>query len=399
MKIVDVAEFYSATSGGVRTYVDRKFTAAARCGHTLTVIAPGRENRVEQRAGGKLIWLRAPQLPADKNYHMFWSAADVWSILDAEAPDVVEGSSPWRGGWLVGRWDGAMARRAARVLFMHADPVAVYPQTLLGHWLPAAAIDRMFGWFWRYLRRLEARFDGCVVAGAWLADRFRQHGLQRLHAVPFGVETAIFRPGLQDDAMRRAMLAQCGLRPDAALLVTIGRHHPEKRVPMLIQALTLAQQARPVGLVVIGDGLAHGAVLAAARRARHVHVAGRITDRDHLARMLASADGLLHGSSAETYGFVVAEALCCGTPVIVPDGGGARDLAHPDYAEIYPPGDRRAAAAAILRLLDRSHDAMRRAALDAAGRIGDLDGHFDRLFALYAHLAAARRAHATEPAA
>lgn len=392
MKIVDVAEFYAATSGGVRTYIDRKFGAAARCGHALTVIAPGRENRVERRAGGQLIWLRAPPLPVDKNYHMFWRAEDVWRILDAEAPDVVEGSSPWRGGWLVGAWSGAASRRAARMLFMHADPVAVYPQTLLGHLLSPAAIDRTFGWFWSYLRRLEARFDGCIVAGAWLEDRFHQHGLRRLHTVPFGVETRIFRPGLRDEAIRRAMMERCGLGPEAALLITVGRHHPEKRVPMLIDALTLAQQARPVGLYIVGDGLAHGAVQAGAARARHVHVAGRIEDREHLARLLAGAEGLLHGSSAETYGFVVAEALCCGTPVVVPDGGGAHDLARPDCAEIYPAGDRRAAGEAILRLLARDPAAMTCAALEAGGRIGDLDGHFDRLFALYGELASAKRA-------
>ena len=391
MKIVDVAEFYSATSGGVRTYIDRKFAAAARSGHVLTVIAPGREDRVEQRDGGRLVWLKAPVLPVDKNYHVFWRAEDVWRVLDAEAPDVVEGSSPWRGGWLVGAWQGPVARRAARVLFMHADPVAVYPQTLLGHLLSPGTIDRLFGWFWSYLRRLESRFDGCVVAGAWLADRFRQHGLLRLHAVPFGVETRIFRPGLRDEALRQAMLERCGLGPEAALMITIGRHHPEKRVPMLIQALTVAQQSRPVGLTVVGDGLAHGAVLAGAARARHVHVAGRVTDRDHLARMVASADGLLHGSSAETYGFVVAEALCCGTPVIVPDGGGARDLAQPASAEIYKAGDRRGAGEAILRLLARDPVAMHDAALEAGATIGDLDEHFDRLFALYGELAAAKR--------
>jgi alpha-1,6-mannosyltransferase len=392
VKIVDVAEFYSATSGGVRTYIDRKFSAAARCGHDLTVIAPGREDRVERRAGGKLIWLRAPPLPVDKTYHMFWRAEDVWRILDQEAPDVVEGSSPWRGGWLVGNWRGSAARRAARVLFMHADPIAVYPQTLLGHLLSPIAIDRIFSWFWSYLRRLEMRFDGCVVAGVWLAERFRQHGLRRLHAVPFGVETRIFRSGLRDEATRRASLARCGLEGDAALMITIGRHHPEKRIPMLIGALTLAQKARPIGLAIVGDGLAHRAVLAAAARARHVFVAGRIADRDHLARLLASADGLLHGSSAETFGFVVAEALCCGTPVVVPDGGGACDLARPSYAEIYAAGDRRAAGDAILRLLARDPTALSNAAAEAGSRIGDLDGHFDRLFALYEGLASAKRA-------
>ena len=67
MKIVDVAEFYSATSGGVRTYVDQKFLAAAAQGHSLIVIAPGKEKREETREGGRLIWVKAPQMPFDPN--------------------------------------------------------------------------------------------------------------------------------------------------------------------------------------------------------------------------------------------------------------------------------------------------------------------------------------------
>ena len=52
MRIVDVNEFYSPTGGGVRTYVDRKMGILADLGHELIVVAPGREDRVEERPGG-----------------------------------------------------------------------------------------------------------------------------------------------------------------------------------------------------------------------------------------------------------------------------------------------------------------------------------------------------------
>jgi alpha-1,6-mannosyltransferase len=388
VKIVDISEFYSPTGGGVRNYVDQKFKAAARHHHSLTVIAPGTENRVETREGGRLVWVKTPQLPFDRNYRMFWSAKDVWRIIDDEAPDVVEGSSPWRGGWIAARWQG----RAAKMLFMHADPVAVYPQTLLSGLMSPPTIDKLFGWYWSYLRRLNACFDGCVVSGSWLAARFADHGLHNLHVVPFGVETAWFGPGLRDNALRSAMLEKCGLGPDAALLVNIGRHHPEKRVGTAIDAVTKAQKSRPVGLYVIGDGLIHARVRARAARASHVHVAGWVKDRGTLARMIASADALLHCSSAETYGFVVAEALCCGTPVIAPNAGGAGDLAADDYAQTYPPGDSSAAAKAILELLGRDRATLSSAAFEAGKqRVGDIENHFEKLFAVYAQAAQNKR--------
>jgi alpha-1,6-mannosyltransferase len=391
VKIVDISEFYSPTGGGVRNYVDQKYKAAARHHHSLTVIAPGTKNSIEAREGGKLVWVKAPQLPFDRNYRMFWRAEDVWRIIDDEAPDVVEGSSPWRGGWIAARWKGA----AAKMLFMHADPVAVYPQTLLSGLISPSVIDKLFGWYWSYLRRLNACFDGCVVSGSWLAARFAGHGLHHLHVVPFGVETAWFGPGLRDNTLRAAMLEECGLGPDAALLINIGRHHPEKRVDVAIEAVSRAQQSRPVGLYVVGDGLIHSRVRAKAARAAHIPVAGWVKDRAQLARMVASADALLHCSTAETFGFVVAEALCCGTPVIVPDAGGAGDLAAAEYAETYAPGDPNSAAKAILDLLARDRAVLSCAALEAARRVGDIESHFEKLFALYAQVAQSKRA---EPA-
>ncbi len=380
MKIVDISEFYSPTGGGVRQYVNRKFLAAARHGHDLVVIAPGTEDRVEMRVGGKIVWIKTPQLPFDANYRMFWSKRAVFAAIDAEAPDVLEGSSPWRGGWLAAKWPG----KAVKLLFMHADPVAVYPQTLLMGKMKPATIDKLFGWYWAYLRRLAGHFDGTVVAGSWLAKRFARYGLRNLHVAPFGVETSWFKPGLRDEALRTAMLAQCGLGPEAALVLNIGRHHPEKRVHTLIDAVSIAQQDRAIGFYVVGDGFIHGSIKTKAESAAHVHLAGWLKDRTTLARVLASADVLLHGSSAETYGFAVAEALCCGTPVVVPNSGGAADLASAAYAETYTPGDAAAAAKSLLALLERDRTVLSAAAAEAAKRrIGDLDSHFDTLFALF----------------
>jgi alpha-1,6-mannosyltransferase len=109
--------------------------------------------------------------------------------------------------------------------------------------------------------------------------------------------------------------------------------------------------------------------------------------------MVASADALLHCSTAETFGFVVAEALCCGTPVIVPDAGGAGDLAAPEYAETYIPGNAKSAARAILRLLERDRAGLTCAALDVGKRrIGDIGGHFEKLFTVYEHAIRCKRA-------
>jgi alpha-1,6-mannosyltransferase len=385
MKIADVSAFYSEQGGGVRTYVHQKLAASARLGHTTVIIAPGHADREDIHPGGKIVWVKAPVLPVDKRYHMFLSAAGVTRILDREQPDVVEGSTPWYAGWIAGHWRGP----AVKSLVMHADPVAVYAHTLLGARLGFARVDRLFGWFWRYLRRLNAPFDCTVVAGEWLARRFTAFGLKGVTTIPFGIDRGFFHGGMRDPALRARMLAACGLPESAKLLLTVGRHHPEKRLPVLIAAVGKVNKSQPdsVGLYLVGDGLSRARIDRAAAAVPHVHVAGQVPDRAEVARMMASADAVIHGSGCETFGLSVAEALCCGAPIIVPDTGGAFDFAGADYAEVYPLGDADGAAKAIVRLFARDRDSLARAALKGAElRIGTADAHFDQLFALYESL-------------
>jgi alpha-1,6-mannosyltransferase len=122
-----------------------------------------------------------------------------------------------------------------------------------------------------------------------------------------------------------------------------------------------------------------------------VHVAGRISDQKKLAGVLASADALIHGSAAETFGLALAEALCSGTPLIVPDAGASATFAAPGYAETYKTGDARDAAAAILRLLAQDRATLSRAAsAAAAAKVSTIEQHFETLFGIYERVVAAR---------
>ena len=349
MKIVDVCGFYSEAGGGVKSYVRQKFEAARRHGHELIVIAPGAETRREP---------------------------------DEAAPDFVEGSSPWRGGWLAGRWPG----RAARALVFHQDFVAGYPMTFVDRWMAPAGVDRMFSPYWAYLRRLSSRFDATVTGGEWLAQRLAGFGLANPVSISLGIEAGRFSPTLRDQALRTHMLERCGVGPEGKLLIAVGRFHPEKRHRVIIEGFARANATRgDLGLVLAGDGLARAAVERAAARAGNVYLAGAISDRSLLARLYASADLLVHGSAAETYGLVVAEAIASGLAVVVPDRGGAADLARRGRSKLYATGDPASCAASILAALAGEADA------PSKPPPGSVDDHFTALFALYERLAAARR--------
>ena len=394
MRVVDVAEFYSPTGGGVRTYIDRKFEAAARLGHELFVIAPGPEDRFEPRGQGGLIQVRCPGLPFDANYHMFWDAKPVHRWLDKLSPDLVEASSPWRGAWIVANWPAPVAR----AMFMHADPVAIYPQRWLASIASPQRIDQLFDWFWSYLRKLTGRFASVVTGGHWLGRRFEQHGLAAVTSIPLGVDRDSFSPRLRDERLRSNLLRACSCPDDAKLALAVGRFHPEKRWPMVIEATTRARAEASIGLVVVGDGIDRARVLRAAAGKAYVHLVPPIRDRGLLAAHLASADVLVHGCDSETFGLLPAEAMASGLPLVGPDRGGFADLAQPAISETYRSGDTEAAAAAILRLLARDPCALKAAAIEAAAGVRPDNDHFADLFEHYQAVADRTWSRAERPA-
>lgn len=386
MRIVDVAEFYSPTGGGVRSYIDRKFEAAAEAGHELYVVVPAANDGFEPRDAGGVVLVRSPQLPFDPNYHMFWHAAPVHRCLDELRPDLVEASSPWRGAWIVAQWPSA----TPRAMFFHADPVASYPHRWLSPFLARDRIDQLFEWFWAYLRRLAGRFDSVVVGGDWLALRLDIQGVEAVRSIPLGIDRGVFSPTARDHRLRAELLDACSLPESANLILGVGRFHAEKRWPMVISAASAVGREIPLGLVIVGDGVDRARVRHAAEGEPHVHLMPPIRDRKSLAALLASGDALLHGCESETFGLVPAEALASGLPLIVPDRGGCAHLAHPSFAETYRAGDTPAATDATRRLLVRDQPVLKAAALEAAAQVrGDFE-HFEGLFQHYGILAQSR---------
>jgi alpha-1,6-mannosyltransferase len=386
MKIVDVCAFYAPRGGGVKTYVDRKLKAAEVYGHEIVVIAPGEQRATEMRGShARIEWVPGPRMPFDRNYRYFADQETVHVLLDRLQPDLVEASSPWRTAEAVASWRGA----APRVLFMHADPLAAYAYRWFGPVARRETIDRGFDWFWRHLRRLDARYDLVVSPSRSLADRLAEGGLRHVATHPLGIVPGEFSPVRRDLALRAELLQRCGgLAPDATLLIGLGRHAPEKRWPMVVDACMVAGVERPIGLVLVGDGRDRARVVRHVGENPHVLLLAPVTDRPALARLLASADAMIHGCEAETFCLVAAEARAAGLPLIAPDLGGAADQARESGGELYRAADAGSAAEAVLRLIDRNIPELGARARTEAGHVRTLDRHFADLFAAYEGIAA-----------
>jgi alpha-1,6-mannosyltransferase len=385
MRIVDVCAFYAPSGGGVRTYVDAKLRAAARFGHEVIIIAPGKEHATVRRGPGALVvTIPSPLLPVDRRYRYFNDERALHAELDAWQPDHVEASSPWSSATMVGRWQGA----ASRSLVMHSDPLAAYAYRWLGGVVSTDRIDRWFGWFWRHLRGLGRMFDTVVCANAQLAERLREGGLENSETVRMGVEAGLFSPSLRSSTLREEALCGLGLDPSATLLLGIGRFSAEKRWNMVLRAVGEVGRRRPVGMLLVGDGSKRVGLELLANRTRHVAVLPRITDRGELARLLASADALVHGCEAETFCMVAAEARASGVPLIVPDRGATVDQLANGAGTLFRAGSQISLERAIRRFLDRGPE-LQRAAAVRSSHVRTMDEHFAELFARYAQIATA----------
>jgi alpha-1,6-mannosyltransferase len=388
LRIVDLCEFFSDRGGGVRSYLERMGRAARDAGHELTVVAPGAADGVTEREGMRLVRYAAPPMPYDPTYRVPWRL-DVMRRLAREArPDVVQISSPFAPA-LAAR---TLGDDCVRVYVHHSDPIGCYVRPVLERALPTPVSECIEYAAWGWHRSIARHCDATVVAGHWLETELTELGCERVITVPFGITRSDLGSHCRNEAMRARLLGPLFSDPRAVLVLIAGRLSMDKRQALLVDALQRVQRERPVALVVLGDGPERRRLEQRARGLGNATFLPFTRDRAELAGVLASVDLLLHGSVAETYGFVIAETLASGTPVVVPRAGGAGAFAHPDYAETYEAQDGAAEVArAVQRLLARPRDGLASAALRAAATLPSSERHFEQLFALYTRLVADKR--------
>jgi alpha-1,6-mannosyltransferase len=377
MKIVDICAFYSPRGGGVKTYVGQKLAVAERMGQDITILAPADEDAViEFGPCARIQTIASPRFPLDRKYWYFGDEQALHAALDILAPDFVEASSPWRSPLMVANW----RPETPKALVMHADPLSAYAYRWLEPLVSREMIDRQFVRYWDHLRQLGRRYDAVVCASEDLASRMKAGGVGNVVTVPMGVEAQRFSASKRNGNLRASLLAQCGLDPDATLLVAAGRLAPEKRLPMLVEAVTIAGRHRQLGLAIFGEGRDDANILRSIGGNPHIRLFRPERDRERFASILASADAFLHGCEAETFCMTAAEASASGIPVIVPDRGGAADFARGGMGLSFRAADRADLVRAILCLPDSF------AACSTGCGARAMGDHFAALFAIYQNL-------------
>jgi alpha-1,6-mannosyltransferase len=300
MHLADLTLFFAPHSGGVKRYLLAKrayFATQAHVRHSLLV--PGPQTR--ESASG-LFEIASAAIPFGAGYRLPLCMRPWADRLATLRPDVIEVADPYQLAWMALRVADRLGVPA--VAFAHSDLAR-----LLGDRI-APALGRAAG---AYVRRLYRRFDLVLAPSRLIAERLADLGVAHVGVQPLGVDGDVFHPSRADANLR----AELGLDADKRLLVFAGRMAREKDVPLLLR--TFARLGAPYHLLLVGGER---------REALSANVTMWPYQQDslQLARLLASADALIHAGRHETFGMIIIEAMACGLPVIAVRAGAVTEL-------------------------------------------------------------------------
>ncbi|CAL9622917.1 glycosyltransferase family 1 protein [Streptomyces sp. Tu 3180] len=369
MRVVIVTESFPPDVNGVAHCALQTARHLVDRGHTPVVVAPATAGGApDDEAPCPVVRVPSLPLPGYPQVRVALPSRRLAATIAEHRADVVHLAGPFVLGV---RGMAAATRLGLPAVAVYQTDLAGYARTYMGAGEAAA---------WRRLRSVHAAADLTLApSGAALRD-LEAHGVPRVKLWPRGVDTARFRPGLRDAALRRT------LAPNGELVVGyVGRLAPEKQVELLAGACALPG----VRVVVVGDGPSRPGLEQALPGALFL---GRRTG-DELARLFASLDVFVHTGPFETFCQTVQEAMASGVPVVAPAAGGPLDLvAHGRTGLLVPPRDADAVRDAVWAL---AADPGLRAAYGATGR-ATVEGRTwaavgDQLIGHYADVLAGRR--------
>ena len=333
MKILYCTNFYTKTSGGVRTYLHAIGDELRRRGLPFRLVVPGSEDDIREDPGedSRVYVVKSPRFPVNREYRMILPldflppfSFRLGEIIRREQPDVVEISDLWTliylGRALRNRpvWFGlgkrclvaGFAHDRLSDYMMHYSPKSVATKTML----------RFSRWYLRsvYLPCYDLILANSEYTARELRDASAGNSRPGIYVVGLGVDVRIFSPSHRDESFRKSLLSgEAGF-----LLLYAGRLSREKGLDRLMAAMgDLSNTGRAdIRLLVVGDGSLRGMIERS--KPDNVSLLGHVSDRSRLAKIYASCDAFITPSVREGFGIAQLEAMASGVPVICPDVAG-----------------------------------------------------------------------------
>jgi alpha-1,6-mannosyltransferase len=297
--IADITMFYAPASGGVRTYLDAKHRRLGiRPGIRHSLLIPGSSSSEQDG----IYTVPAPALPFGKGYRFPLRLAPWRNVLHDLQPDLIEVGDPYLTAWAA--LDARRQLDVPVIGFYHSD-------------LPLLVSNRMGNWLTTnveaYVSKLYGNFDRVLAPSRIMADKLTGLGVKNVFVQPLGVDLQTFNPAARDPGLR----AELAIDESTHLLIFAGRGSREKNLPVLLDCMK--RLGRRYHLLLVGSSMP-AAVPA------NVTVIDEFCPAPQVARLMASADALLHAGDQETFGLVILEAMASGIPVVAVAAGAFREI-------------------------------------------------------------------------
>ena len=312
VKILHVVSSVDPSFGGVAESIVRRGEKLVEMGHQVEVAS-----------------LDSPDNPAIQDYplplHALGPGKTAWCYSPRLIPWLRDNCRRFDAVVVDGLWQfhGVATREALRGTNV---PYFVFPHGMLDPWFkttyPLKHLKKWLFWPWaeyRVLRDARAVLFTCEEERKLARQSFWLYKVTE-QVVPFGTAS----PPTNKEELRQTFLTTYPQLAGKRILLFLSRIHVKKGCDMLIEAFgRIAQQNHDVHLAIAGP--CEPALLAALKA--QVTALG-LTERVHWLGMLKGPLkwGALHASSAftlpshqENFGIAVAEALGCGTPVLISD--------------------------------------------------------------------------------
>jgi glycosyltransferase involved in cell wall biosynthesis len=217
-------------------------------------------------------------------------------------------------------------------------PLRARCPTFLIHHGSYEAYPQAFSWWALNKARLAYSLSAkrasvvCTVSEYSKRDMVHFYGIEadRIHVVPEGVDTRIFRPIMDSARIREWRSGMFGA--DVPFVVYVGKPTERRNLTPLIQAFAALKREKgiPHKLLIAGADLPGTSpfrhVIAQERLENEVFVRGYV-DHNEMPLVYNAAEVLIYPSSYEGFGMPVLEAMACGTPVIA-----LNNTAFPEFA-------------------------------------------------------------------
>jgi glycosyltransferase involved in cell wall biosynthesis len=219
----------------------------------------------------------------------------------------------------------AHGRRDLLLCPSYVAPLLARCATLLIHHGSYEGYPEAFPWWARTKARaiygLSARKASVVttVSEHSRRDIARFYGvtLDKIHVIPEGVDTRLFRP--LDDSRQLSHWRRATFGEDAPFLLYVGKPSKRRNLPSLIRAFAaLKQEGIPHKLLLIGTDLPGTPFQ---QSIEDMGLGGEIftvgfATHEEMVLAYNAAELLVYPSSYEGFGMPVLEAMACGTPAI-----------------------------------------------------------------------------------